>query len=330
MKKIILSVFLFVVLVFFFMPSSQPAYTWGFYAHKKINRMAVFTLPSEMMGFYKQHIEYISEHAVDPDKRRYAVEDEAARHYIDIDHYGAHPFDSVPVYWKAAVKKFTEDTLKAYGIVPWYIEKMVYRLTEAFKEENLDLILHYSADLGHYIGDAHVPLHTTENYNGQLTNQKGIHGFWESRIPELKSEGYDYWVGRAKYIDKPILKAWDAVKTSHAAVDSVLKFEAQLNAKFSPDKKYSFENRGNTVMKVYSQEYTQAYDKMMNGMVEHRMRAAIITVGSLWYTAWVNAGKPDLSRFDNKDVSDSLKLYLKQQDELWKTGGTKEIKGHND
>lgn len=330
MKRIIFLLFVFAIIAFFWMPSRQPAYTWGFFAHKKINRMAVFTLPTEMMGFYKQHIEYISEHAVDPDKRRYANEDEAARHYIDIDHYGKFPFDSVPVYWKAAVKKYTEDTLKAYGIVPWHIEKMVYRLSQAFKEENLDLILHYSADLGHYIGDAHVPLHTTENYNGQLTNQKGIHGFWESRIPELKSEGYDYWVGKAKYIDKPINRAWEYVKQSNAAVDSVLKFEAALNAQYSPDKKYSFENRGATVMKVYSKEYTEDYDKMMNGMVERRMRQAIIEVGSLWYTAWVNAGKPNLSRFNDKDISDSLKLANKKEEEMWKNGTVREIKGHND
>lgn len=292
--------------------------------------MAVFTLPSEMMGFYKQHIEYISEHAVDPDKRRYALEGEAARHYIDIDHYGKSPFDSVPKYWSKAVEKYTEDTLQAYGIVPWHIEKMVYRLTKAFESENMDLILHYSADLGHYIADAHVPLHTTENYNGQLTNQKGIHGFWESRIPELKSEGYDYWTGKAKYIDKPINAAWEAVKVSNAAVDSVLKFEAELNSKFSPDKKYSFENRGAAVVKVYSKEYTEAYDKMLNGMVERRMRQSIIIIGSLWYTAWVNAGKPDLNRFNDKHISDSLQLVNKANEELWKNSKEKEIKGHNE
>jgi hypothetical protein len=329
MKKILL-LFIALLLTFFFLPSKEPAYSWGFFAHKKINRMAVFTLPSEMMGFYKSHIEYVTEHAVDPDKRRNMNADEAPRHYIDIDHYGTHAFDSVPKFWKAAVQKYTEDTLKAYGIVPWHIEKMVYRLTEAFKDENLDLILHYSADLGHYIADAHVPLHTTENYNGQMTNQKGIHGFWESRIPELKSEEYDYFVGRAKYIDKPLIKAWDAVKDSHAAVDSVLGFEAELNSKYSPDKKYSFENRGATLMKVYSKQYTLDYDKMIEGMVERRMRAAIITIGSLWYTAWVNAGKPDLSRFNNKEISDSLKKAQKAEEELWKTGKAKEIKGHDD
>ena len=197
MKKIVLIIILISVALFL-IPQKEPAYSWGFFGHQKINRMAVFTLPSEMIGFYKKHIEYITEHAVDPDKRRYANADEAPRHYIDIDHYGPYAFDSVPKYWKSAVKKYSEDTLIAYGIVPWHIEKMMYRLTEAFKEGNMDLILHYSADLGHYVADSHVPLHTTENYNGQMTNQKGIHGFWESRIPELKSDGYDYFeIGRA-------------------------------------------------------------------------------------------------------------------------------------
>lgn len=328
MRKLIIS--LVVILALLAIPNNPTAYSWGFFAHKKINRMAVFTLPQEIMGFYKKHIEYISEHAVDPDRRRNVTADEAPRHYIDIDHYGPQAFDSVPKFWKAAVLKYTEDTLKAYGIVPWHIEKMVYRLQEAFKNENLDLILHYSADLGHYIADAHVPLHTTENYNGQLTNQKGIHGFWESRIPELKSEGYDYWTGRAKYIEKPLDKAWAAVKASNMAVDSVLKFEAELTAKYSPDKKYSFENRGSTLTKVYSLEFTEDYNKMLNGMVEHRMREAIITVGSLWYTAWVNAGKPDLNRFGDKNISDSLKRVNEQQEELWKTGKIQGGKGHDD
>jgi hypothetical protein len=329
MKKILFSIIIISVGCFFLF-EEEPVYSWGFYAHKKINRMAVFTLPTEIMGFYKEHIEYITEHAVDPDKRRYANPDEAPRHYIDIDHYGKHAFDSVPKFWKNAVKKYSEDTLKAYGIVPWHIEKMVYRLTEAFREENLDLILHYSADLGHYIADSHVPLHTTENYNGQLTNQKGIHGFWESRIPELKSEEYDYFVGKAKYIDKPIDKAWETVKASNAAVDSVLKFEAELNARYAPDQKYSFENRGATLMKVYSKQYTEDYDKMLDGMVERRMKASIITIGSLWYTAWINAGKPDLKRLGNKEISDSLKKVHAAEEELWKTGKKQEVKGHND
>ncbi|MCD6068572.1 MAG: hypothetical protein K0S33_3398 [Bacteroidetes bacterium] len=330
MKFAVRSIFIFLIITGIFLYRSEPAASWGFFGHKQINRMAIFTLPGEMSGFYKKHIDYITEHAVDPDKRRYAVEDEAARHYIDIDHYGPSAFDSVPKFWKRAVEKYTEDTLKAYGINPWHVEKMMYRLTEAFKKEDVDQILHNSADLGHYIADGHVPLHTTENYNGQLTNQKGIHGFWESRIPELKSDSYDYFVGSATYIEKPIDMAWKTIKASNAAVDSVLGFERDLNAKFPTDRKYGFETRGGVTMKTYSQEYTEAYDLMIKGQVERRMRTAIITVGSAWYTCWVNAGKPDLDKIGNKEVSDSLKAALKKEEELYQQHKEKVIKGHDD
>src|SRR4030095_13337926 len=106
---------------------------WGFWAHRKINQMACFTLPSPLFGFYKQHLGFVTDHAVDPDMRRNANPEEAPRHYIDADHYGASPFDSLPITWKAAVEKYTEDTLKAYGIVPWYIVQMLNRLTNAFR-----------------------------------------------------------------------------------------------------------------------------------------------------------------------------------------------------
>jgi len=319
-----------VVLAILFLVPKQQSTSWGFYGHKRINRMAVFTLPPEMVSFYKKHIEFITNHAVDPDKRRYGVEGEAPRHYIDIDHYGEHAFDSVPKFWKQAIAKYTEDTLMAYGIVPWQIEKHYYKLMNAFKDENLDLILHYSADLGHYVADAHVPLHTTENYNGQMTGQRGIHGFWESRIPELKAEDYDYFVGRAKYIDSPIKTAWKVVYDSHMAVDSVLKFEAVLNSEFPSDQKYSYENRGNAMTKVYSVEYTNRYDQMIKGQVERRMRASIIVVGSIWYTAWVNAGKPNLDRLGEKEISDSLKAAMQLEEQLYLQQKIKNAKGHDD
>ena len=323
-------IIIFICLGFIFFLPKESAKSWGFYGHKRINRMAVFTLPPEMVTFYKKHIEFVTNHAVDPDKRRYGVEGEAPRHYIDIDHYGEHAFDSVPKFWKAAIAKYTEDTLMAYGIVPWQIEKHYYKLLNAFKDENLDRILNYSADLGHYIADAHVPLHTTENYNGQLTGQRGIHGFWESRIPELKAEDYDYFVGRAKYVESPLKSAWKVVYDSHMAVDSVLKFEAILNKEFPQDQKYAFENRGNLMLKVYSLEYTNRYDLKIKGQVERRMRESIIMVGSLWYTAWVNAGKPNLEKLGEKDISDSLKLQMQKEEELYLLQKIKNAKGHED
>ena len=292
--------------------------------------MAVFTLPEDLMGFYKANIDFVEEHAVDPDKRRYAVKEEAARHYIDIDHYGAHPFDSVPRFWSDAVQKYSEDTLNAYGIVPWHISIMLNRLTKAFREKNYEQILHYSADIGHYIGDAHVPLHCTENYNGQLTNQVGIHGFWESRIPELYADEYDYFLGKAKFIDKPMDYIWKIIRDSYNAKDSVLRMEAALNAAYNNDTKYAFEQRGNTMMRVYSQDYTRAYNDSLNGMVERRMRSAIIAVGSFWFTAWTNAGMPDLKGIEKITVSEEMRKAQEEEDKMWRTGKVINGKGHDD
>jgi len=281
-----------------------------------------------MISFYKKNIDYLTAHAVDPDQRRYSHSEEAARHYIDLDHYGKNASDSVPKKWKEAVKKYSEDSLNAYGIVPWHIEMMMNRLTAAFKEGNVDRILYLSANLGHYVEDAHVPLHAAENYNGQLTHQTGIHGLWEARIPELLSDQWDFFVGRANYIDKVNEEIWKIIKKSNLEADSALKFEAKLNSEWDPDKKYSFEKKGSTTAKVYSSEYAIAYEKMMDEMVERKMRESIIDVGSFWYTAWVNAGEPDLDRLLIKEVSDSLKEIKEETEQLWKSG--KPLKGHEE
>lgn len=267
---------------------------WGFFAHQKINRIAVFTLPPEMIRFYKYHISYITEKAVNPDKRRYIMKEEAARHYIDLDVYGDSALYKMPRSWSKAVEKYSEDTLNAYGVVPWHINLVKYQLTQAFLNKDTDRILRYSSDLGHYIGDAHVPLHSTENYNGQLTGQYGIHGFWESRLPELFFENYYLFTGQAAYINNTQLEAWKAVESAHLALDSVLAFEKKLSVRYPADKKYSYEVRGNGVVRVYSFEFSRDYHKALNGMVERQMRKAIKMTGDFWYTAWVDSGQPDL------------------------------------
>ncbi|MBL1279095.1 MAG: S1/P1 Nuclease [Fluviicola sp.] len=303
---------LFVLSIPLFLGLGQKEFSqkkWGFFGHKRINRVATFTLPPEMFGFYKEHIEYLTEHAVDPDKRRYAVDGEAQRHYVDIDHYSEHgenPFEIVPRRWKDAVEKFSEDTLQAYGIVPWHIMVMKYRLQRAFESKNVDLILKYSADIGHYIGDANVPLHTTENYNGQLTDQKGIHGLWESRLVEINYKNYDYFVGKADYLENLEERIWQGVMAAHFALDSVFQMELDVTKDLGTDKKYSFEQRGSITTRVYSYEFSQEYHRRMNGMVERRLRSAISTVGSVWYTAWVDAGQPDLSKMQNTPPSAEL------------------------
>jgi hypothetical protein len=291
-----------------------PLYCWGFYAHRKINQVAVFLLPPGMMILYKPYIDFLEEHAVDPDKRRYVVAAEASRHYIDMDHYGRYPFPELPRAWKDAMQKFGEDSLVAHGIVPWWINIMQERLTKAFRDKDQTRILKFSAEIGHYIADAHVPLHTSSNHNGQLSGQLGIHAFWESRIPEMLAEkNYDFIIGKAQYLDHPMNFIWDRVLESAAAADTVLSIEKQLSSKFRPDQKFSFENRNGAVVRQYAAAYTLAYNRKLKGMVERRMRQAIFAIASFWYTAWTNAGQPDLSTLQNRNFSEQ---ELKEFDRL--------------
>lgn len=287
--------------------------SWGFYGHQKINRTAVFTLPGPMIRFYKNNIEFIREHAVDADKRRYSDTAEAAKHFIDADRYGKNPFDSIPERWKDAEAKFSDKVLLQNGILPWQIERTYHSLVTAFMQRDSVRILRLSADIGHYISDAHVPLHTTENYNGQLSGQTGIHSFWESRLPELFSSEYDYLTGRARYVDYPLKTAWQIVRTSHALVDSVLKIEARLNKTMPSDQKFSFSERNGVVIRNYSEEYSNAYHRALKGMVENQLTSSIRMTGSYWYSAWVDAGQPVLKNFeakitDQSDISDQEKI----------------------
>ena len=313
MKKFILFIILLAV--------QMKAHSWGFFGHKKINYYAVFLLPPEMMVLYKPNIDFLSEHAVDPDKRRYAVPEEGPRHYIDIDHYGKYPYDSLPRKWNDAVAKFGEDSLQAYGIVPWHIQTMMARLTSAFKEKDFSRIIKTSAEIGHYIGDAHVPLHANSNHNGQYTNQKGIHGFWESRVPELLAEKeFDFFIGKAEYIKTPGDFIWKRILESAKASDSVLLFERELTKQFGDDKKYSFEERNGKTIRQYSSAFTIAFNKKLDGMIERRMRQSIYAIASFWYTAWVNAGQPDLKSLINQKFTEQDLKEFEELNNKWKAG----------
>jgi hypothetical protein len=268
-----------------------PAYAWGFWAHRRINRLAVFTLPETLFAFYRPQIEYLTRQATKPDERRGAFAWEAPRHYIDLDRYEP----PLPHRWQEAIEKYTLDTLSAHGLLPWHLEKAFWDLVNAMKAHNTPRILKLSAEIGHYLADAHVPLHTTANYNGQLTGQHGIHALWESFLPERYGESYDFFVPKARFWRSIRDTIWKIIAESHALVPAVLEAEIEASRRLPPDKKYTYRQRGNQTIRTYSEAFLEVYHALLQGMVEDRLRKAIHRLGSLWYTAWVLAGRPDLS-----------------------------------
>jgi hypothetical protein len=113
-------------------------------------------------------------------------------------------------------------------------------------------------------------------------------------LPELFSDGYDGLTGRAVYIKNTEELIWEVLRESFAAKDSVLTIEEALDREFAHDQKYSYEERGGRLIRVYSRRYSTAYHNRLNGMVERRLRMAVYRLGCFWYTAWADAGMPDL------------------------------------
>ena len=294
--------------------------SWGFFAHKRINRTAVYTLPLPMRHFYLANIDYLTQHAIDADKKRYVDSFEAPRHFFDADRYGKHPFAKMPQRWAEAERQYSADSLNKYGILPWTIQRYYYKLVRAFKDHDTLDILKTSAYLGHYIADAHVPLHLTQNYNGQFTGQTGIHALWETRIVELFSNGYSYRSRPVHYINSPLKEAWKICNRTYRCVDSVLRFEQQLNIKFTPDSKYSMVKHGRREQKDYSEAYAAAYQKALHGMVARQMRLSITETSSFWYTAWVDAGQPNLYKLTDKTLWLSVKAQTQHEYTLYKQG----------
>ena len=269
---------------------------WGFPVHRHINRSATQALPQPLRGWLMCEVEWLSAHATDADKRKHTVEREAPRHYLDGDAPALACLDTLgeAPWYDRALLACTEDTLWEYGVLPWQIGWSYRQLVVAFDSLDRAGILRNAADLGHYVADAHVPLHTTLNYNGQMTGQDGIHGVWETRLPALFGGGYGLFVEDVGYIHDVNLWAWEAMSHSHSCVPLVLSEERHATALHGEG--LVREERGGRLGLERDEAWCATYHDGLNGMVEAQWRASILGVSSLWYSAWIDAGEPDLSR----------------------------------
>ena len=309
--------------------------SWGIFGHEHINNAAVMALPQPLQTFFYNHLDFITQESTVPDLRKYTLRDKAEnpRHYIDMENFGA--VDSIPLPFEEVKKKYNEKFLADNGILPWYIQEMMTKLTKAFKEKRKTEILFLAGDLAHYIGDAHMPLHTSTNHDGQLTNQKGIHAMWESRLPELFGRKYNFYTGEAKYVDNVEKATWDIIKDTHSQVEPLLLVDRNLRATFTQETMFEKDEKGNPAKNkfndlIYSKEFVTQFHGALNGMVESQMRKAIIATTNFWYTAWVNAGKPNLNDLDSKELTNRNKKNLKKDLKLWKTGKLFGLESEND
>lgn len=293
--------------------------SWGFLVHRTVNQLAVYQLPKKMQPFYFKHLDYIVRNAVRPDERRSSDPTEAPKHFIDLEIYGDSAAWKMPLNWDDAVRRYTKDTLLKYGYVPYWVMEMKKRLMEAFRQRNVDSILFYSADLGHYVGDANVPLHTSTNYDGQLTGQRGLHALWESVVPELTIEQFNLaGKKKAKYLKHAEQSIWDAVRHASSLLPDLFGAEREVSKNFTDATKYRIEQRNGRDVKYYTKEFAQAYAQRLLPSINDQLQRSANLMADFWYTAWVDGGKPDLRELLPQELTKEEKKEEKREVKLYR------------
>ncbi len=288
--------------------------SWGFLVHRTIHQISVYQLPKPMQPFFYKHMDYLVAQSVRPDQRRNEDPTEATKHFIDLEAYGDSAVWKMPREWNAAVQQFTRDSLIKYGYVPYHIMVMKDRLTNAFRAAKADSILFYAADIGHYIGDAHVPLHTTINYDGQLTNQRGLHALWETVVPEIELASFDLSTKhKARFIDDPVSACWNAVQSGWALLDETLVQEREASKSFTDSTKYRIQIRNGREVKYYTSAFAKAYYSRVGKSVNRQLLRSSEMIADMWYTCWVEAGRPDLNKILTKTYTKEDKLQFKAE-----------------
>ena len=265
---------------------------WGFNAHIVINREAVKLLPGELGIYFLHNITYISRHSIDPDLWRQDPEKyphEARGHYIDADLYDDYPFENIPRSWEALLSAFGEENIEQWGTAPWRINDFFQRLTQDFIEGRWEEARLTAAALGHYVADLHMPLHVVENYNGQLSGNKGIHMRWELDM-------VDFFLLRSVYppeeliqIADPLSFAFDIVTESYPHHRKILKSDSLARKMLSFNDREKIANRNELILGT---GYEEILFRESGDLARNQMELASNRIASYWYSAWIKAGRP--------------------------------------
>ncbi|MBA3051736.1 MAG: hypothetical protein ABII20_07235 [Candidatus Omnitrophota bacterium] len=263
--------FLAVCALMFIAGSSRVAHSWSRDGHTIVSKGAVKNLPPDMK-FLVKNIRFINKHVMDPDMRKGDDRGESVRHWLDLEYFGAYPFKALFDFKKSPPE---EDYKIRSGKLPWAIVETLEKLTAAMTEKDDEKTLLLAADLAHYVGDGAVPLHTTENFDGQFTGNSGIHGRFESELVRRYGASVKIGTFSAVYVEDPLRFVFEYLIESHGRVEKII--QADRKSCWEPG--------------IYDDYY---YDRMwgeLEGLVKDCFQKGAFVYASLLYTAQINAEK---------------------------------------
>ncbi len=266
---------LFALAVWLF--ESSALYAWGPTGHRLANDWAVDTLPSEVRGFFAANRQFLMDHSSDPDDWTKKDRFEARRHFIYLDKYGLFPFLLLPHSFKEAVEKHGSGRINRDGLLPWRIGEYSLRLTNALRAHDWDEVKLDAAVLGHYVADARQPLNTTQNFDGQLTREPGLAQRFGVRLIDRYANFFISRPEAAAKIDDPTEYAFDICLEAHTRVEQIILADRQ-----------SLEG-----LRGYDDDYFDRFYTHIGSTAMQEISQAAHDTGSYWYSAWLNAGRPE-------------------------------------
>jgi hypothetical protein len=257
---------------------------WGFNGHKVITDRTIQLLPQEIRPFFEKYRITLVEHSIDPDTyRTMGFIEEPPRHFLDMDAYGAFPFKDLPHDYNEAVAKYGKDVVVKNGLVPWRTEEIYNQLRDSFKQLSTsgyarDNVKLFSSVIAHYIGDSFQPFHAALNYDGQLTNQLGIHARFETEL-------FDRYQDKLRITPAPVAPVSGAREFVFATLTDSYTFVEPILA---ADRE-AIKSRD-----TYDDAYFAELWKRTGPIMEKRISGAVGGVASLITSAWIDAGRPPL------------------------------------
>ncbi|HCZ32902.1 MAG TPA: hypothetical protein DHV93_05270 [Holophagaceae bacterium] len=257
---------------------ASPLWSWGDKGHRVVSALALRSLPAGPQAWFNGREAEVGDHASDPDHWKQDRK-EGPRHFLDMEPYGDP--DHLPRTLEEARERIGGGYYR-FGVLPWVIQDRWRDLVEAFRSGDPARVAFATAVLGHYIADAHVPLHTTVNHDGQLTDQRGIHSRWETGLMEryLQEEAIKALPAEA---DPHILeRPWDWLRSSHALVPQLLEDDREA------DRTTPLGNHG----KRRTQAYWMIFRAKQGPVVKRQLQRAGQHLGDAILNAWIQAGRP--------------------------------------
>jgi hypothetical protein len=249
---------------------------------------AIDLLPAQLKPFFTKYRSELVARAIDPDLWRDAGWDDDPHHFMNfgVRELGEFPFAALPHEYGAAIEKFGMASLRRFGMLPWREAEEFGNLRRAFEAFRRDAhtapadVVLFAPVAGHYLQDAHQPLHATNNYDGQLTGNQGVHSRFERDLVERFASRLTLKPLAPKATTNAREAAFAALLASYQLVDAILKADTEAAAG----------KKG-----VYDDNYFEAFFVKVRSILEQRLADSITATAAMIIGAWEQAGRPLLA-----------------------------------